>query len=897
MAEKAIGRYELKKEIGRGGMATVYLCHDPTFERPVAVKVLPRQFLHDPSFLARFEKEAKSIAAIEHPAIVPVYDFGEDQGQPFLVMRYMQGGSLADRLDVERIEGAEASAIVSRLAAALDEAHDQGLIHRDLKPGNILFDKRGDAHLSDFGIVKLTQETSTFTGTGIVGTPAYMSPEQARGDSGIDRRSDVYSLGVLVYHMLAGKQPYEADTPMGLAVKHITEPVPSLAEERPDLAESYEQLIQRVLAKNADDRPATAGDLAAELHKCVYEMQALDATRLPAMEETAEVEQADEILGEPEPEEVDAEVGLSSTPVPEEVETEVDLPETPDYEEVEEAADIPETPPVEEKVQRKAGVLKTTIGREIEFAPEVKRKFPVWGAIAGGIVVVGLVGVVLTQVIDFGKSQPEPEPAPTQMAAEPTEVIPEEPEIVFPAVEGPNPSYRVAAFYYPWYGNPDFDGSWVHWEQAGAEPPDDIGSDFFPELGAYSSIDPFTVAQHMAWLREAGVGIIISSWWGQGTHEDSAMPILLDTADQYGIKVAPHIEPYGGRTAGKLVEDVRYIYEQYGSHPAFFRLSDTTTYSPDEKPKGVFFVWSLDFPGGDGDPVETDYWAAANDEIHALPDSAIVIGNGTVSDWIVNSRFDGLYNYVTMHISAGEGFEWGRDIPHGALYVPSVVPGFSAQRIGYPDDSTYERNRGTTYDLQWQAALDIEIEPAMVTITSFNEWHEGTQIEPAQAGIVDSNDRAYLDYGNVNYLEETAQWIESYLGWEWPETQPSQIRIITTSDWTALKFTQGGSWLRRSLLTTTGDAAVEGEFLALRQPLDQAQLGSEVEAIFQLEFTGLQVGETLLFGIERGHLGQTVVEFLDVNGVLIHSVRWAGVLEDDANTLDVEVGADIFLGQ
>ncbi len=267
MGGRTIGRYEVKEEIGRGGMATVYLCYDPTFERPVAVKSLPREFLHDPSFLARFEKEAKTIAALEHPAIVPVYDFGEEQGQPYLVMRYMRGGSLADRLKDGPIEIDEVTAIVSRLAAALDETHDQGLIHRDLKPGNILFDRRGDAFLSDFGIVKLTQETSTLTGTGIVGTPAYMSPEQARGDHSIDRRSDVYSLGVLIFHLLSGKQPYEADTPMGLAVKHITEPIPSLTEERPDLPDAYEQLIQRVLAKDPDDRPATAGSLSDELHR------------------------------------------------------------------------------------------------------------------------------------------------------------------------------------------------------------------------------------------------------------------------------------------------------------------------------------------------------------------------------------------------------------------------------------------------------------------------------------------------------------------------------------------------------------------------------------------------------------------------------------------------------
>jgi predicted Ser/Thr protein kinase len=841
MAGRKIGRYEVKEEIGRGGMATVYLCHDPTFERPVAVKVLPRVFLHDPSFLARFEKEAKAIAAMEHPAIVPVYDFGEDQGQPYLVMRYMPGGSLADRLEDGQIEVNAATAIVSRLAAALDEAHDQGLIHRDLKPGNILFDKRGDAHLSDFGIVKLTEETASLTGTGIVGTPAYMSPEQARGDRGIDRRSDVYSLGVLIFHMLSGKQPYEADTPMGLAVKHITEPVPSLAEERPDLPEAYERLIQNVLAKDPDDRPATAGALADELQRSAREVPA---------EEAVELEEAPKLV---------------------EVEQPVEL----------EAAEAPM-------------MLKTTIGREFHFEQEPKRKVPIWGVIIGGAALVGIVGVVLSQVVDLGQPRPEPEPEPaaTGVVAEPTEIIA---EAVFPPVVGPDPSYRVGAFYYPWYGNPEFDGGWWHWDQSGVQPPEDIGSDYFPVLGAYSSIDPETVAQHMAWLREAGVGVIISSWWGQGSREDNAIPTLLEIAEHYGIKLSAHIEPYSDRTAERLVEDVRYLYEQYGSHPAFFRSTETTPYSSEEKPKGVFFVWSLEFANGEDGPVEPSSWAEALDAIHSLPDSAVVIGNGTDRNWVEQGHFDGLYNYVTLRIARGDRFEWGQELPSGALYVPSVIPGFSAQRIGYSDDTYVDRRQGSTYDVQWEAAIGTIVEPSMVTITSFNEWHEGTQIEPAQSGMEDSSGQAYESYGNTDYMTRTAEWVEEFLSSDWPETYPAQIRVITTSDWTEVQLVEGGNWLRRTLLSTTGEGAVEGEFLVLRQPVDQAQLGSEVEAIFQLELSTLQVSEMLVFRIGRGHLGQTEVEFFDAEGVLIDSFRWAGVLAGD-NALHVEIDAAAFMG-
>jgi len=266
---RKVGRYELISELGRGGMATVYRAHDPFFGRDVAVKLLPREFLHDPTFKARFEREAKTIAALEHSAIVPVHDFGEEEGQPFLVMRYMSGGSLVNRLEGGPLSFEDISTIISRIATGLDEAHKKGMIHRDLKPGNILFDSHGDAFLSDFGIVKLTQETATFTGTGIIGTPAYMSPEQARGDPDLDPRSDVYALGVILFEMLSGKPPYEADTPMGLAVKHITEPVPSILEAKPDLPPTFELMIKRALAKEPEDRYASAGELAVEFAEMV----------------------------------------------------------------------------------------------------------------------------------------------------------------------------------------------------------------------------------------------------------------------------------------------------------------------------------------------------------------------------------------------------------------------------------------------------------------------------------------------------------------------------------------------------------------------------------------------------------------------------------------------------
>jgi serine/threonine-protein kinase len=265
MVPKKIDRYEVLNELGRGGMGTVYRAFDPRFKRNVAIKVLPREFLHDPTFRARFNREAQTIATLEHPAIVPVYDFGEDSGQPYLVMRYMPGGSLSDRLKKGPLIVAEASQILTRLASALGRAHQKGVIHRDLKPQNILFDPYHSAFLSDFGSAHIVQASTALTGDGIIGTPAYMSPEQARGDDELDGRSDIYALGAILFEMLTGKQPYEADTPMGVAVKHITEPVPRILEVKADLPPVLEEIISRAMAKVAGDRYATPMEMAAAL--------------------------------------------------------------------------------------------------------------------------------------------------------------------------------------------------------------------------------------------------------------------------------------------------------------------------------------------------------------------------------------------------------------------------------------------------------------------------------------------------------------------------------------------------------------------------------------------------------------------------------------------------------
>lgn len=268
-------------------MATVYRAFDPRFKREVAIKVLPAQFLHDLQFKARFEREAETLASLEITGVIPVYDFGEENGQPFLVMRYLFGGSLADRLKRGPLTLPESVKIMQQVGAALDKAHAQGIVHRDIKPGNILFDNDGDAFIADFGIVKLTQDSAQLTGSVLIGTPAYMSPEQARGERDVDGRTDIYALGVVLFEMLSGALPYAADTPMGMAMRHIIDPIPDIRIHNPDLPYALEAIISRALAKAPAERFQTATEMARALASVAA---GLDYTPLPPVDDQSRTE-------------------------------------------------------------------------------------------------------------------------------------------------------------------------------------------------------------------------------------------------------------------------------------------------------------------------------------------------------------------------------------------------------------------------------------------------------------------------------------------------------------------------------------------------------------------------------------------------------------------------------
>ncbi len=271
MALDKVGRYKIKGELGRGGMATVYRAFDPSSNREVAIKILPRELMNNLVTRARFKRELKLVTSLEHPAIVPVYDVGGDEDQqPFFVMRYMSGGSLSDMIRKGRFSLRDAALIIERLASALDHAHSKGVIHRDIKPDNVLFDASNNPYLSDFGVAKVTESLVSTTGQDVIGTPAYLSPEQALGQN-VDRRADIYGLGAMLYEMLTGERPFGKDTVIGLALQHVNDPVPNILKLRPDLPGEVDVIIKTAMAKNREQRYATALDLARALNKVAFE--------------------------------------------------------------------------------------------------------------------------------------------------------------------------------------------------------------------------------------------------------------------------------------------------------------------------------------------------------------------------------------------------------------------------------------------------------------------------------------------------------------------------------------------------------------------------------------------------------------------------------------------------
>jgi beta-lactam-binding protein with PASTA domain/predicted Ser/Thr protein kinase len=264
------GRYELHHRLGRGGMAEVYLARDQLLDRPVAVKVLFPALATEAGFVERFRREAQSAANLQHPNIVSVFDWGEANGTYFIVMEYVEGHTLADTMRAEgRLHPDRAAEVVSDIAAALGFAHRNGVVHRDVKPGNVLITPDGAVKVADFGIARALSDTSdqNLTKTGsVMGTATYFSPEQARG-AVVDPRSDLYSLGCVLYELTTGRPPFQGESAMAIAYKHVQEnPVPPRQLD-PELPETLEAITLKCLAKNPDNRYPTAADLRADLRR------------------------------------------------------------------------------------------------------------------------------------------------------------------------------------------------------------------------------------------------------------------------------------------------------------------------------------------------------------------------------------------------------------------------------------------------------------------------------------------------------------------------------------------------------------------------------------------------------------------------------------------------------
>jgi len=268
--DQMVGPYRIIRQIGQGGMATVYKAYHERLDRHVAIKVMHQALLQDPTFLTRFEREARIIARLDHPHIVPVYDYSEVDGQPYLVMKFVEGRTLKQTLIKRALTIEEILNILTPIADALDYAHQAGVLHRDIKPSNIILDARDTPYLTDFGMARMAQAgDSTISTDMMLGTPQYISPEQALGKTDLDARTDLYSLGVVLYEVIVGQVPFSGDTPYSVIHDHIYRPLPMPRAVNPEVPPAVEAVLVKALAKEPPERYQTARALIDALRQAI----------------------------------------------------------------------------------------------------------------------------------------------------------------------------------------------------------------------------------------------------------------------------------------------------------------------------------------------------------------------------------------------------------------------------------------------------------------------------------------------------------------------------------------------------------------------------------------------------------------------------------------------------
>ena len=453
---KELGKYRVTERIGRGGMAEVYLGVHTMLDRPVAIKVLHGYLTEDLSFIERFKREAKSVANLRHPNIVQVYDFDIYEDMLFMVMEYIEGTNLHERLVALEREGKrlpikQVGSIINDIAGALDYAHTQGMLHRDVKPSNILLDAAGKAYLTDFGIARILNDHKlTATGT-MLGTPAYMSPEQGRGDE-LTEESDIYSLGIVAFEMLTGQVPYDAGTPIGIVNKQITEPVPAISSLVDGMPETAQGVIDRALAKSPKSRYSSAVELVAALRVA---LQALESSEqllhepspedeekaaAPTVAPSAKVGAGEDTLSASTGAMTEPDLEKSTVAMPEaEADHATVAMEEPDQDKATVAMEGPalDKATVAMESEEIPPSQKTTKGSKEKLAPSPagKKKMPLWTWIAIGALVLGGTVFAVTQMLPGKEAAETPvaevivaeveesTPKPQSEESEPGEVV------------------------------------------------------------------------------------------------------------------------------------------------------------------------------------------------------------------------------------------------------------------------------------------------------------------------------------------------------------------------------------------------------------------------------------------------------------------------------------------